>query len=270
MMRPLSLQANAVSSPKCFCGTPVRVGTGCRRVAQSKSVVRMSVVAPPAKLDVVKVDGSAQGTETLSLRVADSDKAKGLVHRYLVKVRRDMREGTACTKTRAEVRGGGRKPYQQKGTGRARRGSQRSPLIVGGGVIFGPKPRDYSVKMNKKERRLALATALQSAVEDIIVCENLTDKFVGKTKQLVGTLAEMGVSPDEYSLVITKDSNPLMERAGKNAPKIVLNTTGQINAYDVLRADKIVIEQDALQHIQDFYGPKSETPAEPQEGSGDE
>lgn len=93
--------------------------------------------------------------------------------RYLVTVRQNARRGTACTKTRAEVRGGGRKPYAQKGTGNARMGSKRSPLLPGGGVIFGPRPRDWSIKMNKKEKRLAMATAIQSAADSITVVEDL-------------------------------------------------------------------------------------------------
>lgn len=111
-------------------------------------------------------DGKETGSATLDLRVADESTADHIVHRALVRQMANARQGTVSTKTRAEVRGGGRKPWRQKGTGRARAGSNRSPLWRGGGVIFGPKPRDYSLKMNRKERRLALRTALQSRVDD--------------------------------------------------------------------------------------------------------
>lgn len=111
--------------------------------------------------------------------------------------------------------------------------------------------------MNKKERRLAFGTALQSAAEDILVCEDLEGKFDGKTKALVQTLATMGVSPKEYSLIITNKKNEMLERAGKNVQRLQINRTSGISVYDVLRADKVIIEQSALKYIQDFYGPVS-------------
>ncbi len=107
--------------------------------------------------------GESVGQATLDLKVASPENASHIVHRAVVRQLANARQGTACTKTRAEVRGGGRKPWRQKGTGRARAGSIRSPLWRGGGVIFGPKPRDYSQKMNRKERQLALRTAFQAA-----------------------------------------------------------------------------------------------------------
>lgn len=157
------------------------------RQRQPQQAVHASTIAAPASLDVKKVDGTATGSEQLALKVAE-ETARGLVHRcvihaspgaatprhrYLVTVRQNARRGTACTKTRAEVRGGGRKPYAQKGTGNARMGSKRSPLLPGGGVTFGPRPRDWSIKMNKKEKRLAMATAIQSAADSITVVEDL-------------------------------------------------------------------------------------------------
>ncbi len=111
--------------------------------------------------------GEEVGQATLNLRVAKEESAKHIVHRSLRLQMANNRQGTASTKTRSEVRGGGRKPWRQKGTGRARAGSIRSPLWRGGGVIFGPKPRDYSHKMNRKEKRLALSTAFQSRSEDL-------------------------------------------------------------------------------------------------------
>lgn len=217
--------------------------------------VAMSSVATTT-LPVKAVDGTPQGGADLALKVA-TDTAKGLVHRYLVHVRQNARSGTASTLTRAEVRGGGRKPYNQKGTGNARRGSETSPLFPGGGVVFGPKPKDWSIKMNKKERRLALATALQSAAADIVVVEGLKDKLsTPKTKTLVETLENLGVSKDVYALVITAEADANLTLSARNVEKVKLNTANAIRVYDVLRADKIVIEKGALDFIQEFYGPQ--------------
>ena len=138
--------------------------------------------------------GEEVGQATLDLRVASEKSASHIVHRALVRQMANGRQGTASTKTRAEVRGGGRKPWRQKGTGRARAGSIRSPLWRGGGVIFGPKPRDYEVKMNRKERRLALRTALFSRAADMIVVEEFTEQLSRpKTKELVSALSRWGV-----------------------------------------------------------------------------
>jgi large subunit ribosomal protein L4 len=159
-----------------------------------------------------------------------------------------------------EVRGGGRQPNAQKGTGNARRGSTTSPLFPGGGVSFGPKPKDWSIKMNKKERRLALATALQSAAADIMV----VDSFEGacsdkKTKTLLATLGKLGVSPERKTLIITKAANAELTLAGRNIEKLSMNTADAISVFDVLHADKIVIEKEALAHINKFYGAAEET-----------
>ncbi|CAD7702414.1 unnamed protein product [Ostreobium quekettii] len=264
-MRPSPFHARRAIGLKAFCGVPLRSPSASRpqkcadfdRRGQPAPVITMSYVAEPATLDLKSIDGVTKGMEKLSLKVADPDTANGLVHRYMVKVRRDMRRGTASTKTRGEVRGGGRKPYAQKKTGRARRGSSRSPLIVGGGVVFGPKPRDWSVKMNEKERRLALATALQSAADagDIIVTEDLTEQFQEcKTKALVSSLRQIGVPEDKYCLLLTLGKHDNVTKSGRNVPWLMMNTTRQINVYDVLKADKIVMEQSALKHVQSFYG----------------
>jgi len=159
---------------------------------------------------VIDWTGNEVGEISLELRVAKEASAKGLVHRALVRQLANARQGTACTKTRSEVRGGGRKPFKQKGTGRARQGSTRSPLTRGGGVIFGPKPRSYETKMNRKERRLALRTAFSSRAADLIIVEdfaiNLTQP---KTKELCQALERWGVTVGRKTLIITdrKDEN---------------------------------------------------------------
>jgi large subunit ribosomal protein L4 len=147
--------------------------------------------------------GEEVGQTTLELRVAKEESAVGIVHRALVRQMTNARQGTASTKTRAEVRGGGRKPWRQKGTGRARAGSIRSPLWRGGGVIFGPKPRHYELKMNRKERRLALRTVLFSRVEDTIVVEDFESQLSRpKTKELMAAIARWGVAPTAKVLMI--------------------------------------------------------------------
>lgn len=157
-------------------------------------------------------------------------------------------QGSANTKTRAEVRGGGRKPLAQKGTGNARQGSTRTPLKPGGGVTFGPKPKDWSIKMNKKERRLAMGTALQSAAPDMVVIPDLS--FVGadcKTRALVKGCAALGVDlMRTYTLLVTADENAAAERAGKNIARLTINKASALQVYDVLRADKIIVEEAAL------------------------
>ncbi|KAK9827989.1 hypothetical protein WJX81_005702 [Elliptochloris bilobata] len=193
--------------------------------------------------------------ESLSLRVADPAVANGLVHRYVVFLRQNARRGTASTLTRAEVRGGGRKPYAQKGTGNARQGSRRTPLRPGGGVTFGPKPTDWTIKMNKKERRLALATALQSAAGSIIVIDELQASLPEpKTKLLSSALQRWGVPSDSHALLIVNEMSEPVELASRNMAKLEVNSVTALNAYDILRADRIIVEREALKHIQEFYG----------------
>jgi large subunit ribosomal protein L4 len=165
------------------------------------------------------------------------------------------RQGTASTKTRSEVRGGGRKPWRQKGTGRARAGSIRSPLWRGGGIIFGPKPRDYSVKMNRKERRLALRTALQSRTEDMVVVENFATQLPRpKTKDLMAALERWGISAGSKVLLILPEKQENVYLSGRNVAKMRICLADSLNVYDVLAADKIVTTADALAKVQEVYG----------------
>ena len=148
-------------------------------------------------------EGEEIGTAALNLRVAKEETATHIVHRSLRLQMANNRQGTASTKTRSEVRGGGRKPWRQKGTGRARAGSIRSPLWRGGGVIFGPKPRNYSHKMNRKEKRLALSTAFQSRSEDLTVIEDFAEKFIKpRTKELVQAITRWGVDIEDKILLV--------------------------------------------------------------------
>lgn len=200
-------------------------------------------------------DGEQVAEATIDLRVASEENASHIVHRAVTRQLNQGRQGTASTKTRAEVRGGGRKPWRQKGTGRARAGSIRSPLWRGGGVIFGPKPRDYDVKMNRKERRLALRTALISRSEDLIVVEEFADKLPRpKTKDLLSAIARWGVEPDSKVLLIVDQRDDNVYLSARNVENIKLIAVNQLNVYDLVAADKIVTTAAALAKVQEVYG----------------
>ncbi|MDP8935566.1 MAG: 50S ribosomal protein L4 [Cyanobacteriota bacterium] len=199
--------------------------------------------------------GEEVGETTLELRVAKEENASHIVHRALTRQMNNARQGNASTKTRSEVRGGGRKPWRQKGTGRARAGSIRSPLWRGGGVIFGPKPRDFEVKMNKKERRLALRTAFQSRTEDIIVVEEFAEQFPRpKSKDLLSAIARWGIEPDTKVLLILPEPQPNVYLSGRNIELVNVILATSLNVYDVLAADKIIVTSTAIAKIQEIYG----------------
>ena len=198
--------------------------------------------------------GEEVGQTSLDLKVAKEETAAHIVHRALVRQMNNARQGTAAAKTRAEVSGGGRKPWRQKGTGRARAGSNRSPLWRGGGVIFGPKPRDYSTKMNRKERRLALRTALQGRAADLVVVADFADQLARpKTKELLEAMTRWGVNTDEKTLLIVGDRNDNVYLSARNVPSLKLISAGGLNVYDLLNADKIVVTTSALTKIQEVY-----------------
>ena len=168
-------------------------------------------------------------------------------------------QGTACTLTRAEVRGGGKKPYAQKGTGNARIGSRRTPLKPGGGVVFGPKPVDWSIKMNKKERRLALATALASAAESDVVAVDALALPDPKTRTLVSRLASIGADTATQNVLVIADGvDDNLRLASRNVEKLTVNKVTALSARDVLKADKIVVDAKSLAYINEFFGPKAE------------
>ena len=199
--------------------------------------------------------GEEVGETTLELRVANGENASHIVHRALTRQMNNARQGNASTKTRSEVRGGGRKPWRQKGTGRARAGSIRSPLWRGGGVIFGPKPRDFEVKMNKKERRLALRTAFQSRTEDIIVVEEFAEQFPRpKSKELLSAIARWGIEPDTKVLLILPEPQLNVYLSGRNIELVNVILASSLNVYDVLAADKIIVTSTAIAKIQEIYG----------------
>lgn len=198
--------------------------------------------------------GEEVGQASLDLRVAKEDNASHIVYRALTRQLGNARQGTASTKTRAEVRGGGRKPWRQKGTGRARAGSSRSPLWRGGGVIFGPKPRDYSTKMNRKERRLALRTAFQSRADDLIIVEDFADKLPRpQTKELVSAMSRWGISDASKILLIVSERNENVYLSARNLSNVKLISANNLNVYDLLAADQIVATASALSKVQEVY-----------------
>ena len=198
--------------------------------------------------------GEEVGQKTLELKVAKEETASHVVHRALVRQMTNARQGNASTKTRAEVRGGGRKPWRQKGTGRARAGSTRSPLWRGGGVIFGPKPKEYNLNMNRKERRLALRTAFASRVDDMIVVEEFSEQLQRpKSKELVQAISRWGSQPDQKTLLILSERSENIYLSARNIENIKLIAADQLNVFDLLHADKIVVSALALDKIQEVY-----------------
>ncbi len=200
-------------------------------------------------------EGQEVGEASVELKVAKEENASHIVHRALVRQMTNARQGNASTKTRSEVRGGGRKPWRQKGTGRARAGSIRSPLWRGGGVIFGPKPRDFEVKMNRKERRLALRTAFLSRSEDLVVVEEFAEKLPRpKTKELAAAIERWGVADNAKVLLIISEPTETVYLSARNIPTLKLIPAYQLNVYDVLWADKLVATSSALAKIQEVFG----------------
>ena len=161
----------------------------------------------------------------------------------------NKRQGTACTKTRGEVAGGGRKPWVQKHTGRARAGSIRSPLWKGGGVSHGPRPRDYSYTIPKKARKLALYTALSAKVRDneLVVIDNLNFD-IPKTKQMVGILKALNIDNSSCLIVIPK-ANENVWKSARNIPSVKIMTSTELNAYEILRPKKVLLTKEALSSI---------------------
>ena len=199
--------------------------------------------------------GKEAGTATLDLKVAKETTAVDLMHRAVLRQQAHLRQGTASTLTRSEVRGGGRKPYKQKGTGRARQGSIRTPLRPGGGIIFGPKPRTYNLAMNRKERRLALRTALMSRIEDMTVVKDFGASLEApKTKEIIDALSRLGIAADAKVLIVLTTPADVVRRSVRNLEKVKLIAADQLNVFDLLHANALVLGEDALATIQEVYG----------------
>ena len=177
-----------------------------------------------------------------------------LLHKDLLRHYTSQTQGTVSTKTRSEVRGGGRKPWKQKGTGRARAGSNRSPLWKGGGVIFGPKPRALSVKLNKKERRLALQTLLYNKKNNLLVIENLESSLTeAKTKNFVDICSKCNINLDQKILVIVSEKTVPLKLATQNIANVELILASNLNTLSLLKAKQIILTPLALNDIKEMY-----------------
>ena len=204
---------------------------------------------------VLDWQGKEAGESSIDLKTAKESSAADLLHRAVLRQNAHSRQGTASTLTRSEVRGGGRKPYKQKGTGRARQGSIRTPLRPGGGIIFGPKPRKYNLEMNRKERRLALRTALMSRIPDAKIIKDFGSKLeVPKTSEIVALLKRVGIDSDVKILIILNKPSEIIKRSIKNLEKVKLISADQLNVFDLLNANSLVIGEDALSTIKEVYG----------------
>jgi len=177
-----------------------------------------------------------------------------LLHKDLLRHSNLQRQGTSSTKTRSEVRGGGRKPWRQKGTGRARAGSNRSPLWKGGGVTFGPKPKKIVLKLNKKERRLALRTLLYSKKNDILVIENLENEILEpKTKTFVKVCQNCSVPLNQKVLVIVSNKTVPLKLATQNLKNVELISASNLNTFSLLKAKQILLTPQAINDIKEIY-----------------
>ena len=204
-----------------------------------------------ANVSVYNIEGKEVGTIDLNDAVFGVEVNEHLVHMAVVSQLANKRQGTQKAKTRSEVSGGGRKPWRQKGTGHARQGSTRAPQWTGGGVVFAPTPRDYSFKLNKKERRAALKSALTSRVEEkkfIVVDEINFDEI--KTKKFQDVLNNLSVSK---ALVVLEDGNKNAELAARNIADVKTAKTNTINVYDILKYNTVIATKAAVQAIEEVY-----------------
>ena len=203
-------------------------------------------------ISVVDMEGKNVGSVELAESVFGIEPNEAVMHQMVLNYLAAQRQGTQSALTRAEVSGGGRKPWRQKGTGRARQGSTRAPQWTHGGVVFAPKPRDYRFTINKKERRLALKSALsvKAAESDIIVVDSIaTDEY--KTKKIVAMLGAIGA--DKKALIVLPEVDSKVIKSANNIPGVKTAQVNTINVYDILNADKLVIAKDAVSKIEEVY-----------------
>ena len=204
-----------------------------------------------ATVAVYNIEGKEVDKLELNDNVFGVEINEHLVHLAVVSQLANSRQGTQSAKTRSEVSGGGKKPYRQKGTGHARQGSTRSPQWTGGGVVFAPKPRDYSMKMNKREKQIAMKSALTSKVQDsklIVVDEFKMDEI--KTAKFVEILNNLKAPK---ALVVTKDKDEKVVLSARNIPTVKTTMTNAINVYDILKYDSLVMTKDAVAAIEEVY-----------------
>ena len=200
--------------------------------------------------EILSTNGEKLGEITLNKEVFGVEPNLHVMHLALRRQLNNARQGSACAKTRAEVAGGGRKPWKQKGTGRARAGSLRSPLFAGGGVVFGPKPRDYGFAMPQKARKLALRSALSSKEGQLVVVKDFSTIAEPKTKLMVSALKSLNVSGKTLIISDVKaDENKNLELSARNIPSVKIILPSNLNVKDLLEADFVVMTESAVNDI---------------------
>jgi large subunit ribosomal protein L4 len=205
-----------------------------------------------ATLTLYKMDGSEAGSIELKDEIFGIDVNENAVHEVIKNYRANQRQGTQSAKTRAEVRGGGAKPYRQKGTGRARQGSRVAPNHVGGGIVFAPKPRDYSYSVPKKVKRLAMLSVLTSKVNDneIIVVDELSFENP-KTKDMVAFLSAIGAA--KKALIVTVDKDENIVKSAANIPGVGTTYVGRMNVYEIIDHTTFILTKEAAEKIEEVY-----------------
>jgi large subunit ribosomal protein L4 len=200
-------------------------------------------------LDENKEVGTVELPESVFAREIRVD----ILHEAVRNYRANKRQGTASTKTRGEVRGGGKKPWRQKGTGRARAGTNTSPIWRKGGIVFGPQPRSYSYKLNRKFKQLAVKTAFSSKLtdDDIIVVESLAFENP-KTKEMARILKALGINGKSV-LILTEKSNDVLEKASRNIPGVSLRRVEDVNVYDLLAHEKLLLTKNSIERIKEVH-----------------
>ena len=204
------------------------------------------------KIDVYDIQGKKVSTVDLKDEIFGIEPNEAVVHSVLVNFLANQRQGTQSTKTRAEVRGGGRKPWRQKGTGRARQGSIRAPQWIKGGIALGPKPRSYKYTVNKKEKRLAIKSCLSSKVleKELVVVDSLPLKEI-KTKEMVKTLDNLKV--EGKTLILLPEKNETVQKSARNIEGVKTTLVNTINVYDLLKYKNLVITLDTVKKLEEVY-----------------
>ena len=203
-------------------------------------------------IDVYNIEGKKVKSLDLNENIFGIEPNEAVVHSVLVNYLANQRQGTQSTKTRAEVRGGGRKPWRQKGTGRARQGSIRAPQWIKGGIALGPKPRSYKYSVNRKEKQLAIKSLLSSKVleNDLVVVDKFDFKEI-KTKQMVNAMKNLKV--EEKAFVVLPASDENVQKSARNLENVKTGSVNTINVYDLLRYKKLVLTVDAIKKLEEVY-----------------
>ena len=204
------------------------------------------------KVDVLDLNGKKIDEIELSESIFAIEMSEHAVYEAIKNYLANQRQGTQCTKTRAEVRGGGRKPWKQKGTGRARQGSTRSPQWKGGGVVFAPKPRDYSYAIPKKVKRLAMKSVLTSkALENKLIVVDEFAMDAPKTKDFMNVMSALNTG--KKPLIITAENAPAVVKSGRNIPGVKVSFVNMLNVYEIVNRDTLVITRKAVEKVEEVY-----------------